>query len=1648
MRRSIFLSASLWLVVAIAHSLEAAVISEIYYNTPNGSERLEFIEISADTSTPEDVSGWAFVEGIQYVFPPATILKGGGVIVVCKDVEAVGSHYGIDNALGNYTGSLDGAGERITLVNQVGAVIQSVRYDDDGKWPVGADGTGYTLSLISRYLDPREPESWQRSVEFDGTPGRPTFAEVDPFDREPVVLIEAGAVWNYREGTGPFSDGPEDWHQTDFDDSAWSSGATPIGNRYGDEKTLLDDLPGNYSTVACRAHFQLDDTQIEGVTLAVQFDDGLCAWVNGEEVARAGCPEGADWDSTATTGHSGVTEVLFSVPRGALRVGDNVIALLGLNLSIRGFRFRLNPRVLHTPGVPGPPPSPGVVFNELFRGPSATDGWVELFNATAGPVNLGGYQLTDDAERHGANDTFTFPPETSMGPGDFLVVDETSTAIDFAAEELRLFLLRPDRSVVTAHVFGRSPPPELAPGTYSQASFPDGDRRGWLTRTPTSGMPNEVAREENLVINEIFYHPPNDPVGEPRSEFLELFNRGTTPIDLTGFRFNRGIDYLFEGTGASIGPGQYLVLAKEPALLAEQHGYDGALGPYEGVLSNSGENVRLIDRLGNLVDEVRYFEGGEWSLWADGRGASLELMDPFQDNDCGAAWDASDESEKASWEELSYSVEDHIPFPPTESELHLFLVEKGICLIDDVSVSRDGGENIIPNPGFEDETTLPWVIGGTHIYSDLNTTDSHSGQACLEVVATGSGNSRVNRIEVDTDPGLSLGPYDVSLWARWQRGTSVIVTHSDFTSAANGDPMGNTLGARSRMTVPFNLGTPGEENSVRRDSLGQLRNLGPVIDELIHSPAVPVDSERVAVRARVRDPDGVAEVRVFFRADPDLSLQSQPLLDDGLDGDRQAGDGVYGARLPGFEAGTALGFYVEATDTPGNVLTLPREAPDQTNVIRVVNASDLRRRRDRTRILLDAATTDELRTRQLHSNNLVHGTFVFNESQIYYNVGVRYRGSPWGRTARDNFRVRFAPDRRFIRGFKDFNITKRGVRDGSDEGAAYFVIGRVGTPEHSTAVPDYFYVDGYYNQRSMGLQAGLEPVNNAYISKWYGDNITGPVLKADGRQQFNDAGAMDMGRIDWASLTYKGENPESYRHYWKHSIGQSDDNWQPFIDLCKLMDPRETPDELFDITIDDVLDVERFFRVHAARILMGDDDALFIANGHNGYLVRDSSTGLWSLLPFDIDGRFKQSTSLFRTVDRAIARLFARPPTRRTYYRVLSDYVDGYWSAEKVHPWLEALEEATGMRSGDIESSLTTTHDFLREELLQLERGFTILPALDYIVDLGTLWAFRKGTRAFSDPPTAWREPDFDDSSWARGPTPFGYGESIGGAVLSDMKNRYTTLALRKRFVIPPQIIDEEFGLEIAYDDGFCAYLNGQELARQNCGAPGEDVAWDARATSATEISLSKLIVPIPREMLVVGENIIAILGLNQTLSGADFAIVPRIFLKPKSVFTSETTARLQGQASVQVATFHSRINGGPAQLFKPTWTSVVTWEAKFELEQPTSRIEILGLDGREQLLGSGSIVVVSTAFDTFQRAEVTGDGVVDINDALAILGYLFQHGQMSCLDAADVEDDGRVTVLDAIRIVLFLFAQGQEPAAPFTAPGPDPTADALGCGR
>ena len=89
----------------------------------------------------------------------------------------------------------------------------------------------------------------------------------------------------------------------------------------------------------------------------------------------------------------------------------------------------------------------------------------------------------------------------------------------------------------------------------------------------------------------------------------------------------------------------------------------------------------------------------------------------------------------------------------------------------------------------------------------------------------------------------------------------------------------------------------------------------------------------------------------------------------------------------------------------------------------------------------------------------------------------------------------------------------------------------------------------------------------------------------------------------------------------------------------------------------------------------------------------------------------------------------------------------------------------------------------------------------------------------------------------------------------------------------------------------------------------------------------------------------------------------------------------------------------------------------------------------------------VTTGGPGFRRGDTSGDSVLNLTDAVRLLGHLFL-GDLEpvCPDAADADDDGVLNITDGIRILGYLFLGGAEPPAPGPSScGVDPTSDGLG---
>lgn len=169
-------------------------------------------------------------------------------------------------------------------------------------------------------------------------------------------------------------------------------------------------------------------------------------------------------------------------------------------------------------------------------------------------------------------------------------------------------------------------------------------------------------------------------------------------------------------------------------------------------------------------------------------------------------------------------------------------------------------------------------------------------------------------------------------------------------------------------------------------------------------------------------------------------------------------------------------------------------------------------------------------------------------------------------------------------------------------------------------------------------------------------------------------------------------------------------------------------------------------------------------------------------------------------------------------------------------------------------------------------------PARTRWVDAGASWRFFRGRLSPSDPTTAWRTPDFDDGAWESGPLPVGYDPSLPlGTSLDDMRDGYTSVFLRRPFLVESPEAVTAIELQALYDDGFKVWINGRFVLEANVASgelPFDAVAGSARESNAYETFAAGL----PRGVLVTGTNWIAVQAFNSSRSASsDFYFDARL---------------------------------------------------------------------------------------------------------------------------------------------------------------------------
>ncbi|MBB75793.1 MAG: hypothetical protein CMJ75_14905 [Planctomycetaceae bacterium] len=156
-----------------------------------------------------------------------------------------------------------------------------------------------------------------------------------------------------------------------------------------------------------------------------------------------------------------------------------------------------------------------------------------------------------------------------------------------------------------------------------------------------------------------------------------------------------------------------------------------------------------------------------------------------------------------------------------------------------------------------------------------------------------------------------------------------------------------------------------------------------------------------------------------------------------------------------------------------------------------------------------------------------------------------------------------------------------------------------------------------------------------------------------------------------------------------------------------------------------------------------------------------------------------------------------------------------------------------------------------------------------------------------------WVRREFDDSQWVAGRSGAGYETGRGYQQLIhpsfDFKrglfNRFSSLYLRFPFQVSKTDLENEGArllLQVKYDDGYVAYLNGTRVAEANAPAA---LQWNSQATlghgDPAAVRYEERDISGYVGELREGGNVLAVHALNVNSTSTDMLLVPRLEVNP-----------------------------------------------------------------------------------------------------------------------------------------------------------------------
>jgi hypothetical protein len=969
----------------------------------------------------------------------------------------------------------------------------------------------------------------------------------------------------------------------------------------------------------------------------------------------------------------------------------------------------------------------------------------------------------------------------------------------------------------------------------------------------------------DVVINEIHYNP--DVKTEPE-EFVELYNAGSSDISLAGWRLCGAVEYAFPATAVLTAGGYAVVcqdwltaITKWPQLLITVNDHDVAFGPFEGRLGNAGQTVTVVDPSLRAVDQVSYKMGFPWPTVGDptnaarpaGSGASIQLIRPDMDNGLPGSWRSAlptpGAANKAVYADpLPPDVEDvaHSPYQPASGQAVTITakvanpdgVGKVVCSIQ---VVEPGKYVALHDAAYQSNwTTLSMHDDG--LEGDAKAGD---GIYSVQVPASTQVHRRLVRYRITAFDTLGLSvtvPYEDDPQPNFAY--FVYDGVPAWKGAANpngGSPLNEVVEYSQQVmsTLPvyhlISKKTDVEASTwIERYTGSDYKWWGTLVYD-----------GKVYDHIRYRSRGGVWRYSMgknMWKFDFNRGHDFQAKDDYGqpyktcwrklnFSACIQQGDYWHRGEQGMFEA---AGFRLF------NLMGTPASKTHWLE-FRVIDEAD---ETGATQYVGDLwglyMAIEQMDGRFLDEHDMPDGN-LFKMDQGSGDAGPgggtlnnQGRTQPTDNSDLVTFRNAYGarPQEAWWRqnvnlaSYYGFRCTVEGIHHGDMEGNKNW----------------FFYHDPVTNQWTiLPWDLDLTWANNMYGS---------------GADEFTRNGVFSSSN---ANLQIEYNNRQREFH---DLIYNADQGYQMLDELAAVIhDPNGGPS---------MVDVDRaMWDYNPVMISRTNSDK----GGQGRFYAGNPSAGITIPSPGGFPGMVQLMKDYIVAKNRAFD-TYKDDPAAPAEPQIKYVGQPGFAANDLVFE-TSAFQDAQG----------PATFAALQWRIAEVEPGshpVVVKPSEQVLVESGQTWRYFKGKSEPSSQVGAWRQLGFDDSAWLEGATMIGFGS--GGSyrtTLTDMQKNYSTVYLRKTFTVDDLSAVGSLDMEVKYNDGFVAWINGTLVASGNVSAT--DLAYSATTGRAKSVSSFATIAlpPDPNAYLKAGQNVLAVHLLNMTLTNTNCYLDARLVAKP-----------------------------------------------------------------------------------------------------------------------------------------------------------------------